>query len=362
MSSIGLAPPIAKFCVFCGEPPAKKTSEHVIPRWLIELTGDPKRLGNFGPLWDDTNQRLYMGQFSFDQFKFPACKSCNEEQSGFEAEAKNTIESILRGEELSANALRLLLSWLDKVRVGLWLGSYYFKRAIADIEPHLFINNRMNTSDRLVFIYKSQAPVAGLGFPGANTPIFGYLPVCFALRVNEFTFFNISTDFILARRMGLPYPIRMQWGEWPEIMFELTDGRERVTMPLIRKSFRTRCTQIYQPMIRSEYLQGDVASLYSTDYTRSMMKDVVTGEGNVFRGDGRKLIEYSDEPSSAYIPDYEWEFEELSTTLLRQVLEFQIQIYNEDPDPKTLPADRRTIAKYQKQYATEINRLALKQL
>jgi hypothetical protein len=32
-----------KRCIFCGNPPSAKNKEHVVPKWLIELTGDPKR-------------------------------------------------------------------------------------------------------------------------------------------------------------------------------------------------------------------------------------------------------------------------------------------------------------------------------
>jgi hypothetical protein len=34
---------VNKVCVFCGEKPTNKTKEHIIPEWLIELTGDINR-------------------------------------------------------------------------------------------------------------------------------------------------------------------------------------------------------------------------------------------------------------------------------------------------------------------------------
>ena len=37
-----------KFCVFCGKPPDGKTREHVVPYWLLEMTGDPTRVVAFG--------------------------------------------------------------------------------------------------------------------------------------------------------------------------------------------------------------------------------------------------------------------------------------------------------------------------
>ena len=34
---------LEKRCIFCGKKPSEKNREHIIPRWLIALTGDPKR-------------------------------------------------------------------------------------------------------------------------------------------------------------------------------------------------------------------------------------------------------------------------------------------------------------------------------
>ncbi|WP_455289434.1 hypothetical protein [Vibrio parahaemolyticus] len=37
-----------KYCVFCGEEPQNKNKEHVLPQWLLKMTGAPKRVVNFG--------------------------------------------------------------------------------------------------------------------------------------------------------------------------------------------------------------------------------------------------------------------------------------------------------------------------
>jgi len=37
-----------KYCVFCGKPPSDKNKEHVLPHWLIKMTGDPNRVVNLG--------------------------------------------------------------------------------------------------------------------------------------------------------------------------------------------------------------------------------------------------------------------------------------------------------------------------
>ncbi|MBE6918008.1 MAG: hypothetical protein E7470_08950 [Ruminococcaceae bacterium] len=39
---------MAKKCIFCGEPISEKSREHVIPQWLIEMTGEKKRIAAIG--------------------------------------------------------------------------------------------------------------------------------------------------------------------------------------------------------------------------------------------------------------------------------------------------------------------------
>ena len=58
---------VERFCVFCGAKPNKKSREHIIPQWLIELTGDPQRQAVFGPFLDERTRELTYRNFAFDQ-------------------------------------------------------------------------------------------------------------------------------------------------------------------------------------------------------------------------------------------------------------------------------------------------------
>ena len=82
---------VERFCVFCGAKPNKKSREHIIPQWLIELTGDPQRQAVFGPFLDERTRELTYRNFAFDQFAFPACEECNLKLSGLEAETKEVM-------------------------------------------------------------------------------------------------------------------------------------------------------------------------------------------------------------------------------------------------------------------------------
>ena len=63
-----------KVCIFCGERPASKNLEHVLPQWLIKLTGHPKRMAKFGYDKDFEKGGVVKRSFAFNAFKFPSCK------------------------------------------------------------------------------------------------------------------------------------------------------------------------------------------------------------------------------------------------------------------------------------------------
>ena len=73
-----------KVCIFCGERPESKNLEHVLPRWLIELTGNPKRRARFG-YRRSVEGRPVERSFAFDAFKFPSCTECNQRFGELEA-------------------------------------------------------------------------------------------------------------------------------------------------------------------------------------------------------------------------------------------------------------------------------------
>src|SRR5436189_6336335 len=126
-----------KFCIFCGGPPNDKTKEHVLPQWLIELTGPRKRVVNFGV-------NLLTGQqprFDWTSFVFPACDACNQRYARLEVTAKKIVEKLLEGIPVSGNEYIEFLDWLDKVRIGLWLGYYYLHKNPTGISPNFHIES-----------------------------------------------------------------------------------------------------------------------------------------------------------------------------------------------------------------------------
>src|SRR6516165_4164528 len=99
-----------KFCVFCGGRPKGKNKEHVLPRWLLELTGDPTRPANLGlDLSQGVENNPKLRQYAFSQFQFPACKVCNNLFSDLESDAKAIVLKLLGSEDLAAHEISRLL-------------------------------------------------------------------------------------------------------------------------------------------------------------------------------------------------------------------------------------------------------------
>jgi hypothetical protein len=146
---------VDKLCIFCGSKPEVKNNEHVIPRWLIELTGNPKRNAHFG-YKRDQESKLQLRTFSFNAFKFPFCKSCNQKYSKLETDTKIIIEKILTYDSLSAGDFNILLDWFDKLRIGLWLALRYLDKNPAGITPKFYIEQRVGINDRMLAIFQNR--------------------------------------------------------------------------------------------------------------------------------------------------------------------------------------------------------------
>ncbi|MBX3036022.1 MAG: hypothetical protein KF758_03830 [Anaerolineales bacterium] len=348
-----------KFCVFCGNKPKNKNNEHIIPKWLIELTGDSNRMVDFGPLWNSKTQNLEFRKFAFDQFQFPACEDCNIKYSDFETKAKNIIEKLLNEEELNNEDFLTFLDWLDKIRVGLWLGYNYLQKNLSDVYPNYHISKRIGIKDRAIFIYKSDSKQLGINFAGANTPAFQYLPTCFNLRINQFCFFNLSTDFLISKNLGLPYSKEAYYTDSQEIQFVVEGGRNRILYPLIKIAYDKKCSEIYQS-IYSHNIKSNIEYLYNNDYTKSISKNFEKGIGKVLIAGNNKIREYPTEPSKSWIPKNIWNLPELIDMIGRQVLNSQIYFINKSAKYNNISLEKRNLIEQQLETAKSVNRMYLK--
>lgn len=298
---------MTKFCVFCGQRPIGKNREHIVPRWLIGMTGDPKRHVYLGRRWSIPT--LDQRQFSFDQFAFPACEACNKRFAALEAATKPIIEAILAWAPLSAGQLDTLLDWFDKVRIGLWLGMLYLNENHLDVAPMFHIGSRIAAKDRLLAVYRIQDDgQMGLSWGATESPLFGLIPSCFTLMVNNLEFVSVSCDFMLAKRSGFPYPqsrvLRSGGGE----SVDMTEGTGTWVVPPVDFAFPKGSFQIWQPIIpwrltgSSDRSEHSLRGLYDNPHVRSCCSDFDGGRGHLFMRHHDAAVRYPETPSRLWIP------------------------------------------------------------
>jgi hypothetical protein len=197
-----------KICVFCGNPPENKNKEHVLPQWLLKMTGNPNRVVKFGNNYLEGKEII----FSWKKFTVPSCTKCNDKYAKLEGEVRPIVEKLCDKTEINSNEAIKLLDWLDKVRIGLWINYYYLEKNKAQINPRMFIENRMGRKDRFMQVQflESNKKSDGLNAFGVETLSFQFNPSCFGLRINNILILNGSNDFIISENCGFPFPKKIE--------------------------------------------------------------------------------------------------------------------------------------------------------
>ncbi|MFR0047468.1 MAG: hypothetical protein ACLRWO_13180 [Clostridium butyricum] len=322
-----------KFCVFCGKKPKNKTKEHIIPRWLIEYTGDFNRQIGLGYNYKNKDLR----KFSFNNLTLPACEECNSKFGMLENKVKTILINILEHDRLNTNDMTILLDWFDKVRVGLWLLYYVLNSNYMNIVPKFHIMNRIGMNDRVVIIYKDYYPrkcnvEKGINFYGVDSQAFQLCPSCFSLRINEYYFFNISKEFLFSRRIGFPYPVGGKYIEEVDgILFDIHDGIKRKMLPLLRGNNFMNGVEVYQPIFQLNN-NKELLKCYNNDYVKNSCINFDKGIGKVFKYDrnNKRLLENVDlDMEEAIVSKYLV----LDRLVAKQTFEFQNKILKMDnPD------------------------------
>jgi hypothetical protein len=306
-----------KFCIFCGQQPENKTKEHVIPQWLIERTGDPKRMARFGI--DFHKNPPEPREFSFDALTFPACSRCNSDFSALEGRAKSVLESVLASQPLSREDLSTFLDWLDKVRIGLWLGYLYLDRNPVGIFPKYHIAKRLGQLDRTVAIVRVDRERQGVNFVGPESPAFQGTPTCFALLINEFCFLNTSGIASCSRRLGLPYACPRHLRDDGALEITVEQGNGRIMRPVQRDLVLAGAVVLHQPIFRHGFTKAEATKLLDTELLREESVDWGNGCGPVFLEKSGTVRTYPREKSLDWFPDRTWTFEETYDRIARFV-------------------------------------------
>ena len=350
-----------KFCLFCGKLPKSKSMEHVIPRWLIELTGEPKRKISLGINFNKPSEPLR--EYSFNSFRFPSCANCNHKFSELEDNASLIIKSMIAKEPINSNQISILLDWLDKVRIGLWLSFLYLDHNPFGIVPNFYISGRIRVADRMVAIYHADNNWHGINFIGINTPAFWLLPSCFNLVINDIYLFNISAPFLFSRRIGFPYPKSSFILQDKRTLYEIYPGLERFIRPIIRRPFLKPCKEIYQPIFGdNEKVRLSANNLYDIDYVHKNCSNWEKGIGKIFIQDGSKVRLYPNEKSLDWFHPEVIKREYLHFNIGLQVFGFQNYLMKLGPSDEKLLKQDRVIFKYQRNLAKEFNNDLIKDI
>ena len=276
-----------KICVFCGKRPENKNREHVIPQWLIKMTGDANRCGNWGIDYQELifEERVHVKarKYPFMKFTFPACEKCNAEYGDkLETQAKSVIEKIHSNQSLEEKDISVLLDWFDKVRVGMWLGYLYYNSKDG-ILPKFCISERVGATDRALFIFKSETSTQGLTIFGPGSMLFSRLPIIFGMRINGYYYLNISKDFLISDEVGFPVPTEIKTDSEGNIGIEtFKTGNEKIVEEEIWRKFFSLKPEIgfLQPIYKK--YNKDFKDIYETEYIKKNSINVENGIGNIF--------------------------------------------------------------------------------
>lgn len=364
-----------KNCVFCGDNITGKSKEHIIPQWLMRLTGDPNReihLGINFPKQDKwaTNPTSFIRKFRFSAFQFPACSKCNSEFSELENKTKIVIEKLLNRKTINIGDVDTLLDWFDKIRIGLWLGFYFLNKNITHIKPQFAIKKRLGAKDRMLAIYHYSDITDGINFIGADTLAFQHSPTCFGFRINGYYFFNLSTDYLFSKNLGFPYFLNPTYiGENNESPFmttgEFVSGSGKINSKILKKDILYTPTQFIQPMYNNLFAVDFDQDIYkNNDYVNKNTLSFDDGRGAIFITDSRKNYKGISDPTfkiSNNINDLSvnLSLKDWSQRFTKMVYDYQVHMLRYTPNTHLLDKDSRKSIQLQFKVAKRYNKSLL---
>lgn len=281
-----------KNCIFCGNEVSEKTKEHIVPKWLMKLTGDPNRQVNLGVnyprLLDANSKEKVVRRFSFSAFHFPACNSCNSKYSHLENKTKLIVEKILVNKSITAKELDTLMDWVDKIRIGLWLGFMQLNKNLLNLNPKFAIDRRIGSKDRMLAAYRFDDVTDGVSFYGADSFAFQHIPSCFGFRINNYYFFNISYDYIFSKKLGFPFREVTEISENYDFGGDMVQGYKKVNRKILPKPIFEGSMQFIQPIFNGKSLinpqdQFKEKNFYtSNEFVIENSLDFNDGKGAIF--------------------------------------------------------------------------------
>ena len=312
-----------KFCIFCGNEPENKCKEHVLPQWLIRMTGDPGRVVSFGCSLLSGKEYKY----SWSSFTFPSCKACNERYSELEAINQEIITSLVERTPVRCGKFLQLLDWFDKVRIGLWLGYSYLQENPLGIKPNFYIDSRLGIKDRMLAIYTFDSKLKGLNAHGAETLCFQMQPSCLSLRINNTIFLNMSWDYMCSRQCGFPYPRKTFIDLDNDGMLDISDFifSHRVAHPILERKLIKPTIHIYQPIMNSIKTRDDYPE---DEWLKNRILEGTINQGFLHRQWDKRIEVIEDERDVVDFDEVTGEDCERQSNIVAQTYDFQLYSSN----------------------------------
>ena len=314
-----------KRCIFCGDE-FPRTKEHIISTGVIEETIDPSIQGIFGPYHE--NGHYEFKELPIKSFVFRACGPCNHYYSKIDRNAKNIIHKIIQSKPINYFDLNRLLTWFDKVRIGLRIALFQMKDQKERILNHFYVNFNIQAKDRLLLIYKNKKIENDFIVICANIPAFQYIPSCFAIKINNYGFINISEHYLVSEKMGLPYAKDISYfNELYPHASTLVKGSKEVKYPILEEIYDRDCSEIYQINL-SNNERKNIPTFYNDPYVKSFFKDDTSELGNILYYKNEQIKKYPPSKSLEWKPKVEKDLsdKDFLKHLTMQTLKFQISL------------------------------------
>jgi hypothetical protein len=178
-------------CLFCGKHGGKTTKEHIIARVISKASGADHiptvnlALASPAPLL-------------FSNITLPSCQKCNNDFGQCEPLALNSLNEARTG-GLTKGSAAILLDWLDKIRVSLYLYNRTQNWAGDSKFSTITVNSRISTSDQYMSIFRLQKTEStGIGFRGIHEWSFRRLPSSFGFLFRDLAIISWSNAGCMA--------------------------------------------------------------------------------------------------------------------------------------------------------------------
>lgn len=324
---------MAQFCIFCGKKPENKNKEHVIPQWLSKETNRYKRVCHLDGVTDK--------QIPFSQLTFPACTECNSKFAQLESQAQSILADIRAGKSLDAIQIHTFLDWMDKIRVGLWLGELTLSNQVDSINPKFHIADRVGHKDRMLIIERITDLGNGLGFVGTETELFTDSPSVFQLVIDNYVFTSASEHGLVSNKLGFPNISKFRNSDSrTKSNTEITPGRNKTTHPVVMNMMASPMrTIIYQPIFRDfDMSQG---SLWDNPYVHAHSLIFDQGVGGIFYQKNNNTVQYLDGGARVNISPKQDTPNKDAVNVFNRVLTLQNYVVQSRIDFKTVSNDSR---------------------